>query len=85
MSETKPKGIEVGPAIYVESLMTDQEIKHYSKIYKTYCTSCPKPGATSQESYRWRAGMGKSLTATEIINVNKNIEYLKNYNHAVLQ
>lgn len=68
--------MEAGKPIWSESLMTDAEIKHYSKIYNTYCTTCPKLGDFDKSEFRWRYGMGKGLSAQEIRLINSRLDEL---------
>lgn len=75
MSEKK-KGLQEGPPIWVESLMTREQ---WATRHKQFPTSVQKePPEFFKSDYEWRWNMGKGLTESEIINVNKNLDYLRN-------
>lgn len=76
MSEVK-QGIKEGPPIWVESLMTAEEIEECRKKYSTYSDKFKMVDFDTHE--RWRYGMGRGLSATEIKNVNTNLEKLRKY------
>ncbi len=73
--EKKPKGIEEGPPMWVESTMTSQEWKEQAKIRKTYSHKSAPPDPSRYSLY-WRKGMGAFLKQDEINNINFNIDFL---------
>lgn len=74
-----PKGIEEGPPMWVESLMSDMEWKVQKSLRKTYSRRSSPPDASKYTLY-WRKGMGASLKQEEIENINHNINYLLKFN-----
>lgn len=75
----KPKGIEEGPPMWVESLMTFEEWKEQRQIRKTYSRK-PLPPDPSKYEVFWRRGMGAFLKKEEIDNINHNINCLLTIN-----
>lgn len=76
MSENKPKGIEVGPPIYIESCMNEKEYRIIKSKYNTLSGRYLSYVDPQELGYKWRFGMGNSLTAVETDNINSNIDYL---------
>lgn len=77
MSEKK-KGIQEGPPIWVESLMTPEEHKECNRKYPATVQS-PTPllyDASRHKGGKWRNGMGSRLSDQEIINSNKVLDSL---------
>lgn len=75
MPEDKPKGLEEGPKIWIESLLSPQEWKECKKIHpKTYKLNGPP--FFFKSDYEWRHKMGASLDAEKIRNIIGNIDYL---------
>lgn len=65
----------LGKPMWVESLMTDAQVKYFSKIYSTYNTNVEK--YTFEEcEYKWRYGMGGGLTPIEIKVINSRLDYV---------
>lgn len=77
MSEKKPKGLEEGPPIWVETLMTKQEWDERRKKYPT--STRKEPPQFFKSDYEWRWNMGKPLSADQIMLANSNIERLREY------
>lgn len=75
--EKEKQGIKEGPPIWVESLMTDEEIEQCRKKYNTYTDKFKMVSFDKHE--RWRYGMGRGLSSTEIKNVNTNLEKLREF------
>lgn len=78
---SEQKGMEVGPPIFVESIMTIQEWKERVKKYPT--SSLPEPPQYIADKYKggvWRKGMGASPSKEEMTKMNKEIESLKQFN-----
>jgi hypothetical protein len=76
MSEQKQS--TEGKPMYVESLMTDEEWRRRMRQYPT--TSRSRPGDVNigkTNSFKWRFGMGSTLSSIEIGNINKNLDYLR--------
>jgi hypothetical protein len=76
--------IKEGPPIWVESLMSYDEIRHYRKIYNTYVKKFIMI-ADFRFHQRWRYGMGSHLLMEERENFNLNIEKLRAYRLAKLR
>lgn len=73
--QKKPKGLEVGPPMWVESLLNRGEWFVQSKKYpQTYNEN--QPPDPLKFTVFWRIGMGANLTSTEITNINNNIDHL---------
>lgn len=78
MSENQ--GIKEGPPIWVESLMTPTEWKErYKKFPSSQAKEPPQYNPTHYKGGTWRAGMGRVLSAEEIIRTNKGIDELRKY------
>lgn len=76
----KPKGIEEGPPMWVESMLSHIEWKEQAKLHrKTYKRNSSPPNIANYTLY-WRKGMGASLKQEEIDNINHNINYLLQIN-----
>jgi hypothetical protein len=76
MSEQKSSN--EGKPMYVESLMTDEEWRRRMRAYPS--TSRLRPGDVNNNktnAFKWRFGMGKTLTSTQIGNINANLDYLR--------
>jgi hypothetical protein len=76
MSEDqKPKGLEVGDPIWVESLLNKDEYRACSKKYNTYNNTKGPPQMFDCE-FKWRYRMGSSLTEKEIQQISDNIDLM---------
>lgn len=78
MSE-KRKGIEEGPPIWVESVLSPEEYSEAAKKYPSVFTNGSKATQYSPNHHKggkWRNGMGANLKEEEIKNINHNIDYL---------
>lgn len=67
--------LQEGKPIWVESLMSPDEIKEYAKKYSTCQAS--KNGETFPEfdcEFKWRKGMGQPLSKEEIELVNSRLD-----------
>lgn len=72
------KKIEEGPPIYIESLMTSQEVKERCRTYPTSHVvrlSTLVDFAPGLMKWRWR--MGLTLLPSEIVVFNREIENLR--------
>lgn len=76
MSEQERK-TTLGDPMYVESLMTQSE---WSERRRNYPSSSHlhyhEVNRLKTNSFKWRFGMGASLTLEEIKNTNGNLDYL---------
>ena len=64
--------------IWVESLLTPEEHIRCHKLYPSTVQSKPVQFMPNiHVGGKWRAGMGKGYTETEIFNINKSIEQLR--------
>jgi len=61
-----------GKPIWVESLMTTQEWKDRVKKYPT--SKIPEPVEEFEGEFKWRKGMGKSLSPQEIQIINERLQ-----------
>jgi hypothetical protein len=79
MEEKKVKGLEEGPPIYIESLLSPLEYMENSRRYKTYRSNRPLHNLSDYDPslFRWRWRMGLSLLPEEIANINYNLAYLR--------
>lgn len=73
--EEKVKGLEVGPPLWVESLMTREEWKARYKLYPS--STIPNPPPEFPCEFPWRKGMGNLLSQKEIDIINVRIDNLK--------
>lgn len=72
------KRIEEGPPIYIESLLSSQEIKERCRVYATsHMTELRTLAHFTPGLMKWRYKMGANLSAEEIVIINKRIEQLK--------
>lgn len=76
MSEQK-KSTE-GEPMYVESLMSPQEWQLRMMTYpSTSQAFFTRVNRNKTNSFKWRFGMGNTLSSTEIGNINNNLDYLR--------
>ena len=77
MSEQEKKPTR-GDPMYVESLMNQGEWQirmiRYPNTSHQYFSRVNK---NKTNSFRWRFGMGNTLSSTEIGNINSNLDYLR--------
>lgn len=77
MSEQQKQSPE-GEPMYIESLMTPEEWQQrmirYPSTSHQYFT---RVNRHKTNSFKWRFGMGKTLSTTEIGNINGNLDYLR--------
>lgn len=72
------KRIEEGPPIYIESLMTTEEIKVRCRTYPTsHLTTLRNLSVFAPGLMKWRYRMGLSLLPDEAATFNKEIGRLK--------
>lgn len=71
------KAKEMEP-MYVESLLTQEELKACSQLYTTYNYGGKKHAPDPTTKQKWRYKMGSSFTPQEIANWNKNLQLLLN-------
>ena len=74
--EKQKKGLEEGPPMWVESLMTREEWNKEYKKNKGKTAKLARPPDESLYEVKWRKGMGNVLSEKEIKNINGNIDYL---------
>jgi hypothetical protein len=78
---SEKQGIKEGFPIWVESLMNAEEWRERHRKYPT--TSTIKQSISYNPEYhkggKWRAGMGKTLTSSEIDFTNKTIDKLREF------
>lgn len=67
----------LGEPMYVESLLTPIEwherMRKYPNTSNAFITRVNK---NATNSFRWRFGMGKTLSSSEIANINSGLDYL---------
>jgi len=68
--------MEQGKPMYVESLLTPQELKECAQKYSTYNLGGTKLAPLPTTEQKWRYKMGEGFTREEIINWNKNLKIL---------
>lgn len=77
MSEQEKK-TSLGDSMYVESLMTPEQWQvrmiRYPNTSHQYFSRVNK---NKTNSFKWRFGMGNTLSSTEIGNINSNLDYLR--------
>lgn len=77
MSEQQKQSSE-GKPMFVESLMTKEEWSRRMKLYpQTSTKKWDDVNQNATNSFKWRFGMGNTLSSTEIGNINKNLDYLR--------
>jgi hypothetical protein len=78
MSEQEKKNTSIGDSMYVESLMAPEEWQRrmirYPNTSHKYLSRVNK---NKTNSFKWRFGMGNTLSSTEIGNINSNLDYLR--------
>lgn len=67
-----------GKPMYVESLMTVNEMSECSRKYTTYNNGGKKQAPLPDTEQKWRYKMGSSFTKEEIALWNKNLNLLLN-------
>jgi len=67
---------EEGKPIWVESLMTTEEWKTRVRTYPT-SGKHPLPIIEFEGDYKWRKGIGKSLSPLEIKVINERLEAVR--------
>ena len=66
----KPKGIQEGPPIWVESILTREQWKARCKIYQTSNKpESPEYDETCYKGGKWRAGMGNMLNEASMMQI----------------
>lgn len=76
MSEQQKQSTE-GKPMFVESLMTKDEWNRRIKQYPSSSEKWDDVNQNKTNSFKWRFGMGDTLSSTEIGNINKNLDYLR--------
>ena len=76
--EKKPKST-VGPPIWVESVLTEGELKEMAKVYTTYNPSWVSVSNFNTCAVRWRWRMGGSLLPSQVTQINKRLEELREF------
>jgi len=72
MTDKKPKGIEEGPPMYVESLLNVADYAELRKRYNTYSVNFTLwPPHTYKADLKWRYKMGTPFTPEDIKLTNK--------------
>lgn len=67
----------LGKAMYVESLMTREEWGRRMKAYPSPSNKrWDEVNLHTPNSFKWRFGMGSTLSSAEIGNINANLDYL---------
>lgn len=67
----------LGPPVWVESCMTNEEYREYCRKYPTVtCPSCNKVADFNKHT-KWRYGMGSGLSKEEIDRIDREIDSLK--------
>lgn len=68
--------LKEGPAIWVESCLTEQEYKEQKKKYPKTCHK-RKLKEFFKSDYEWRWQMGTVLNLEQIQKINNNLDYIK--------
>jgi hypothetical protein len=71
----------VGDPIWVETIMTAEEYGAAARKYPALFSSGSTPIQFNQSHHgggKWRAGMGKGYSESEIVQINKNLDNLHN-------
>lgn len=75
MSEKKQS--TEGLPMFVEPLMTPEEWNTRLKEYPSSSKSWDEVNKNKTNPFKWRHGMGKSLSQEEISNTIRNLDYIK--------
>jgi hypothetical protein len=72
----KKGGIQEGPAIYIESILSLKEFSEMPRLFPNTCHLKQPRQMSEFESgeFKWRLGMGNVLSADEIKLINKRID-----------
>lgn len=76
MSDKKPKGIEEGPAIWVESLLSSEEWVASRKQHPNTHHLKNKP-TFFKSDYEWRWGMGAGIPQETIDLMSKRLDIMR--------
>lgn len=77
MSKQQEINTTTGEPMYVESLMTKEEWnERMRKFPKTSSNDWNSAHRPKPNSFKWRFGMGKTLSPEEIKNTISNLDYL---------
>lgn len=77
MSDTK-KGIQEGPPLYMETLLTPSQWRISLRVYKTIHMTEPRPLSEFKPlEFKCRYRMGEMLTPDEIRVINTNLDIIK--------
>ena len=67
-----------GKPMFVESLMTKEEWNRRMKAYpQTSTEKYDNVNLHKTNDFKWRFNMGKTLTSSQIGNINANLDYLR--------
>lgn len=76
MSDQQKQSTE-GKPMFVESLMTKDEWNRRLKLYPSSTKKWDDTNLNKTNDFKWRFGMGSTLSSIEIGNINKNLDYLR--------